>query len=83
MHLLGIVAIIYVIYQIIKEALEPTLTAEHWANKELQHKDRMSGMPEEEILKNAHKGRYYIPNENSQAYPGSHYESDARKNDNY
>ena len=29
MHLLGIVCIIYVIYQLIKEACTPTLTAEH------------------------------------------------------
>ena len=83
MHLLGIVAIIYVIYQIIKEAFTPTLTAEHWANKELQHKDRMSGMSEKEILKNAHKGRYYIPKEIAQAYPVPHREPDRRKKDNY
>ena len=76
MHLLGIVAIIYVIYQLIKEACTPTLTAEHWANKELQHKDRMSGMSEKEILKNAERGRYYIPKEVAQAYPVPHREPD-------
>lgn len=78
MHLLGIVAIIYVIYQLIKEAFTPTLTAEHWANKELEHKDRMSGMSEKEILKNAQKGRYYIPKEVFQAYPVPHREPDGR-----
>lgn len=79
MHLLGIVAIIYVIYQLIKEAFTPTLTAEHWANKELEHKDRMSGMSEKEILKNAQKGRYYIPKEVFQAYPVPHREPDGNK----
>lgn len=78
MHLLGIVAIIYVIYQLIKEACTPTLTAEHWANKELQHKDSMSGMSEKEILKNAERGRYYIPKEVPQAYPVPHREPDGQ-----
>lgn len=78
MHLLGIVAIIYVIYQLIKEACTPTLTAEHWANKELQHKDRMNGMSEKDILKNAERGRYYIPKEVAQAYPVPHRETDGR-----
>lgn len=79
MHLLGIVAIIYVIYQLIKEACTPTLTAEHWANKELEHKDRMSGMSEKDILKNAQRGRYYIPKELALAYPTPHREPDGRK----
>ncbi len=79
LHLLGIVAIIYVIYQLIKETCTPTLTAEHWANKELEHKDRMSGMSEKEILKNAQKGRYYIPKEVLQSYPIPHREPDGNK----
>ena len=79
LHLLGIIAIIYVIYQLIKEACTPTLTAEHWANKELEHKDRMSGMSEKDILKNAQKGRYYIPKEVFQAYPVPHREPDGNK----
>lgn len=78
MHLLGIVAIIYTIYQLIKEACEPTLSAEHWANKDLEHRDRMNGMSEKEILKNARKGRYYIPKEVFQAYPVPHREPDGQ-----
>lgn len=78
MHLLGIAAIIYVIYRLIKEACAPTLTAEHWANKELKHQDRMNGMSEKEILKNARKGRYYIPKEVFQAYPVPHREPDGK-----
>lgn len=78
MHLLGIVAIIYVVYQLIKEAFTTSLAAEYWANKELEHRDRMSGMSEKEILKNAHRGRYYIPKEVFQAYPVPHCETDGR-----
>lgn len=76
MHLLAIVCIISVIVGVVKDALTPTLTAEHWANKELQHKDRMNGISEKEIVKNAHRGRYYIPKEISQAYPVPHREPD-------
>jgi len=54
--LLGIVSIISTCFEGIKEAFTPTLTAEHWANKELQHKDRMSGMSEKEILRNVSLG---------------------------
>ena len=60
MYLFAIFSIIFVIYQLLKEAGAPTLTAEHWANQELKHKDEMSGMSAKEILKNAEKGRYYI-----------------------
>ena len=76
MHLLAIVSIIAVLGGLFKESLfTPTLSAEHWANKELQHRDRMSGMSEKEILKNARNGRYYIPKEVLQAYPVPHRES--------
>lgn len=78
MSLFGIFSIISTCFQGIKEATTPTLTAEHWANKELQHKDRMSGMSEKEILKNAERGRYYIPKEIAQAYPVPHRETDGR-----
>ena len=36
----------------------------------------MSGMSEKEILKNAERGRYYIPKEVAQAYPVPHREPD-------
>lgn len=79
MHILGIIAIIYVIYRLIKEACEPTLSAEHWANEELKHKDQMNGMSSKEILKNAEKGRYYIPKEVFQAYPVPHRDQKSKK----
>lgn len=62
MWLLGIICIIYVIVQLIKEACTPTIPAENWANKELMHQDLMSGMSIEEHLKCAQKGRYKIDN---------------------
>ncbi len=64
----------------IKEAFEPTLTAEHWANKELHHKDIMSGMSEKDIIKSAERGRYFIPKEIAQAYPVPHKDSKTGKN---
>lgn len=78
MSLLGIFSIISTCFQGIKEATTPTLTAEHWANKELQHRDRMSGMSEKEILKNAERGRYYVSKDVMQAYPVPHREPDCR-----
>ena len=58
MHLLGIVAIIYVIYRLIREAFEPTIPAKNWENKELMELDRKRGMSQEEIHKNLKRGRY-------------------------
>ncbi len=78
MSLLGIFSIISTCVDGIKEATTPVLTAEHWANRELQHKDRMSGMSEKDILKNAERGRYYIPKAVTQAYPIPHRETDGR-----
>jgi hypothetical protein len=72
--LLGIVAIISTCIQGIKEATSKTLTAEDWANKELQNRDRMNGMSEKEIIKNAERGRYHIPKSVFEAYPVPHRE---------
>lgn len=74
MYWLGIVAILYVIFREIKIALTPTLSEEHLANKELQHKDMMSGMSAADIAKNATKGRYYLPKESKPVvkYPIPH-----------
>ena len=57
---LGVIVLIVVICTFLNEKLTPTLTAEHWANKELINRDRMSGMSEKEIVKNAERGKYYI-----------------------
>ena len=58
--LLGLVSMLGTGYQLIKEAIEPTIPAENWANKELYHKDIMSGMSVEERMKNVKNGRYKL-----------------------
>ena len=57
----GQIAIIIVICWCLKEKLTPVTPAEDWANEELLHKDRMSGMSEKEILRNVDRGRYRLP----------------------
>jgi len=52
----GWIAIIIVICWWLKEVLTPVTPAEDWANEELLHKDRMSGMSEKEILRNVSLG---------------------------
>ena len=64
---------------ILNEKITPTISAEQWANKELQHKDRMSGMSEKEIIRNAERGRYYIPKEIFEAYPVPHKDPSSNK----
>ena len=59
-ELLGLVSMLGTGYQLIKEAIEPTIPAENWANKELYHKDIMSGMSVEERMKNVKNGRYKL-----------------------
>lgn len=44
----------------VKDALTPEIPAENWANKELYHKDIMSGVPIEQRLKNAKNGKYKL-----------------------
>ncbi|MBQ4546041.1 MAG: hypothetical protein IJA17_02665 [Oscillospiraceae bacterium] len=56
----------------LNEKTSKSIPIENWANKELIHKDRMSGISEKEIIKRAESGRYYIPNEVFQAYPIPH-----------
>ena len=65
---LFIASLIGMVIQSVKEAFTPTITAEQWANKELQYQDRMNGMSEKEILKNAQKGRYIV----TEKYPEPH-----------
>jgi len=67
-HGLFIASLIGAAVQGIKEAVTPTIPAEKWANKELQYQDRMNGMTEKEIIKNAEKGRYIV----TQKYPEPH-----------
>lgn len=59
-ELLGLVSMLGTSYQLIKEACEPTIPAENWANKELYHQDMMNGMSVEERMKNVRNGRYKL-----------------------
>lgn len=68
MHLLGIAAIVYVIYQLIKEACEKPVPAENWANKELYYKDINDGVPMKQVMKNLENGKYKLP----ETYPEPH-----------
>lgn len=68
LHGLFIVSIFCVGYQIIKEACQPTIPAENWANKELIHKDKMSGISEKQFSKNLANGKYKL----TQTYPEPH-----------
>lgn len=63
LHGLFIASLIGGCYQVIKEAFEPKIPAENWANKDLIWKDRRNGMSEKEILKNVKKGKYYLKND--------------------
>ena len=58
--LLGLVSILSTGYQLIKEACEPTIPAENWANKELYHQDLMNGVSAEQRMKNVKNGKYKL-----------------------
>lgn len=69
--LLGIVSMLFTGKELIKEAVTPVVPAENWANKDLIHRDRMSGLSEKEILKNVERGKYK-PTEEMKKHPGCH-----------
>jgi len=50
MHLLGIAAIIYTVFQLAKESCEKTIPAENWANMDLWQEDVIKGVPIDDIL---------------------------------
>lgn len=53
-----IISIVGGVVQAIKEACEPVIPAENWANKELYNKDLMNGVPIKQRLKNLENGKY-------------------------
>ena len=59
---LFIVSIVGSVVQAIKDACEPVVPAENWANKELYHKDLMDGVPIEQRMKNVKEGKYRMVN---------------------
>ena len=56
------------LFQAIKEANEPVIPAENWANKELYHKDMMTGISVEQRMKNLKNGKYKL----TETYPEPH-----------
>ena len=65
---LFIASLIGTCVQAIKEACEPTILAENWANKELIRKDRMKGVSDKEFTKNLKNGKYKL----TEVYPEPH-----------
>ena len=68
LDLLFIVSLIGTVTQVIKEAYQPVIPAENWANKELINKDRVSGISEKEFSKNLANGKYKLV----ETYPEPH-----------
>jgi hypothetical protein len=56
--LVFIASIIGSVVQGIKEACQPVIPAENWANKELYYKDMADGVPVEQRMKNLENGKY-------------------------
>ena len=60
--------------ELFKESNQKTIPAENWANKELYHKDLMSGMSTKQIMKNVENGKYRI----TEKYPEPHRSKDGK-----
>ena len=59
--------------QLIKEAFEPEIPAENWANKKLYYEDLANGVSAEQRLKNVRNGKYKIPKvQDTNKYPEPH-----------
>lgn len=71
---LFVVSLVGTIYQAIKEACEPTIPAEDWANKELYHKDLMDGVSVEQRMKNLKNGKYKL----TETHPEPHRDKDGK-----
>ena len=71
---LFIASLIGTAYQVIKEACEPTIPAENWANKELIHKDKMNGISDKEFARNLANGKYKLITK----YPEPHKDKDGK-----
>lgn len=54
--------------------MEPEIPAENWANKDLYMEDLLNGMPIEERMRNARKGRYKL----TETYPEPHRNSNGQ-----
>lgn len=66
--LLGAVSLVCTCYQLIKEACEPTVPAENWANQDLYYQDMMNGVSIEQRMENVRNGKYKL----TETYPEPH-----------
>lgn len=71
---LFIASLIGTIAQAIKEARQPVIPAENWANEELIRKDRMNNISEKEFSKNLANGKYKL----TETYPEPHRDKDGK-----
>lgn len=57
---MGILGLLFNAGEYIKEASQPTLSAEHWNNQALLYEDKMNpDITPKQIMDNAKKGKYY------------------------
>lgn len=68
LHGLFIAAVIETCRQGIKEALQPTIPAENWANNDLYYEDIMNGVSVEQRMNNVKNGKYKL----TETYPEPH-----------
>ena len=53
------IGIIWLVYHLVKDALEPTIPASHWNNYDLMFHDRVyKGLSAKEMEKNIRNGKY-------------------------
>ena len=71
---LFIASLIGSLYQSIKEAFEPKIPEENWANKELYHRDLMNGVSADQRMKNVKNGKYKL----TEVYPEPHRDVDGK-----
>lgn len=74
-HGLFLASLIGTCFRGIKEAFEPTIPAENWANKELYHQDLMNGVSAEQRMKNVKNGKYRL----TETYPEPHRDPETGK----
>ena len=71
---LFIASLVGAVVQMVKEACEPTIPAENWANKELYYKELMDGVSAEQRIKNVKSGKYKL----IETYPEPHRTADGK-----
>lgn len=65
---LFIASVLGIAHESIKEAREPRIPAENWANKDLYYQDVMRGVSAEQRMKNLENGKYKL----AESYPEPH-----------